>query len=307
MKVMHGDPATWDAAGPHVVTIGVFDGVHRGHCHVIELAKVAAARLGISSGLITFDRHPLTVLAPEHAPLLLTSFGQRLELFEQSGLDTIGVLPFGDAVRTLSPEDFVMRVIVEGFGARLVVVGEDFRFGQDRAGNVEVLALMGAEMGFGVEPVTLLNDEGPLSSSRIRALIAEGEVGAATEALGRRFELLGRVVSERGQDGRTGLPVANLVVSQGLAVPGNGVYAVRASFHDCRDLPGLVYIGMRPTFGGSRQVIQFSLLDGMMDLGGVSVHLQFAGRVRSEQLFPDPRELAAAIESDLDAARRLLD
>jgi len=306
VKVLHGDPTTWDAEGPHAVTIGVFDGVHRGHQHVIRLARETADRAGLRSGLITFDRHPLTVLAPEHAPLLLTSLGRRLELFEQAGLDTVGVLPFGDAVRTLSPEDFVMRVIVMGFGARHVVVGEDFRFAQDRAGNVEVLALMGTEMGFEVEPVTLLSSEGPLSSSRIRTLIAEGEVEAAAGALGRRFELRGRVVRERDQGDRVGIPTADLVVAQGLAVPGSGVYAVHASLKDHDELPGLVYIGVRPTFGGTGQVIRFHLLHGTMDLDGASIHLRFVGRVRGERQFPDQQELAAQIERDLDEARRLL-
>ena len=256
---MHGDPSQWDAGGPHAVTIGVFDGVHRGHRYLIEETKRGADRLGLPAGLITFDRHPLTVLAPDHAPPLLTSLGRRLQLFEEAGLDTVGVLPFGDSVRTLSAEDFIMRVIVMGFGARLVVVGEDFRFAKDRAGNVEVLTTIGDEIGFDVVPLSLLTGEGPLSSSRVRTLVAAGDMEAVEEALGRKFGLRGRVARRGGQGGRIGIPTADLIVSHGLAVPGRGVYAVRASLRDHEDLPGIAYIGARPTFGGTRDVIQFHL------------------------------------------------
>jgi riboflavin kinase/FMN adenylyltransferase len=303
---MHGNPAEWDAGGPHAVTIGVFDGVHRGHRFLIDETRKGADRLGIPAGLITFDRHPLTVLAPEHAPPLLTSLGRRLELFEAAGLDTVGVLPFGDSVRSLSAEDFIMHVIVMGFGARLVVVGEDFRFAKDRAGNIEVLQLMGDEVGFDVEPLSLLTGDGPLSSSRVRALVAAGDVEAVADALGRPFELRGRVARQGGQGGRIGIPTADLIVSQGLAVPGRGVYAVRATLKGHDSLPGVVYIGGRPTFGGTREVIHFHLLDAEMELDGASIYLQFIGRVRDEQRFGGPADLAAGIAGDLDEARRLL-
>lgn len=307
MNVMHGDPTTWNGGGPHVVTIGVFDGVHRGHQHVIGLVKEAAARTGYRSGLITFDRHPLTVLAPEHAPLLLTSLGSRLELFEQAGLDTVGVLPFGDSVRTLSPEDFVLRVIVTGFGARHVVVGEDFRFGRDRAGNVEVLALLGTEMGFEVEAVTLLSHEGPLSSSRIRSLIVAGDMAAASEALGRGFEMQGRVMGEPGRVGRTGVATSDLIVPEGLVTPRSGVYAVMVSFEGQDELPGVLYVGTRPTFGGTGSVMQFHLIDGATAKVQPLARIRFVAHLRDEQRFTDTTALAAAVAGDIDTARRVLD
>ncbi|MCJ7726900.1 MAG: bifunctional riboflavin kinase/FMN adenylyltransferase [Acidimicrobiia bacterium] len=307
MNILLGDPATWDSGGPHVVTIGVFDGVHLGHQHVIGLVKDAAAAAGLRSGLITFDRHPLTVLAPQYAPPLLTSLDRRLELFEQAGLDTVGVLPFGDAVRTLSPEDFVMRAIVMGFCARRVVVGEDFRFGLDRAGNVEVLAMLGVEMGFDVDAVTLLSDQGPLSSSRIRSLVAEGDVVGASEALGRDFELRGLVMGERGRVGRTGVATSNLVIPEGLAAPRNGVYAVMVSYESHEEAPGVLYVGTRPTFGGTTSVMQFHLLDGATGSVLPSARIRFVSHIRDEQRFVDTATLAAAVAGDIEEARRVLD
>ncbi len=301
MRVLRGDPNTWDAGGPHAVTIGVFDGVHRGHQHIIGLTRAAADRAGLGAGLITFDRHPLTVLAPEHAPLLLTSLERRLELFEEAGLDAVGVLPFGDAVRTLTPEHFVVRIIVMGFGARCVVVGEDFRFGQDRAGNVEVMARMGIEMGFDVEPVTLIGSGGPFSSSRIRTLIAEGEVEAAAEALGRLFDVRGRVVAKPAGDGPALPSSAVLEIGADLAVPGSGVYAVQASIGEHEDVAAIVSIEMRSAPGETGREIRVRLLDETADLGG-SVGLRFVGRIRQAGS-PNPAPLT---EGDLAEARRLL-
>ena len=308
MRVLQGDPAQWDGGGPHAVTIGVFDGVHRGHQHVIGSVRTKAARLGVKTGLITFDRHPLTVLAPEHAPPLLTSLGRRLELFEELGLDTVGLLPFGDAVRTLSPEDFVTRVIVMGFGARYVAVGEDFRFGLDRAGNVQVLAMMGLEMGFEVDAVPLMNVDGPLSSNRIRGMIVAGEVEAAARALGRLHELQGLVVGDpAAEESRIGIASPTLAVSHGLAVPGRGIYLVTASIDDGPEQPGVVYVGTRPTFGGIREAIRFHLLEGNAGLAGKTARIRFVGRLRDEHRFDDATALAAAVTEDLARARRIFD
>ncbi|MCB2224959.1 MAG: hypothetical protein KQH83_12385 [Actinobacteria bacterium] len=304
MKVMRGDPASWDAGGPHAVTIGVFDGVHRGHHHVISLTRGHAGRLGARSGLVTFDRHPLTVLAPEHAPPLLTSLDRRLELFEAAGLDTVGILPFEDWVRDMSPEAFVLTAVVAGFSARMVVVGEDFRFGKDRAGNVHVLATVGAEMGFEVEAVSLLSDDGLVSSSRIRAMVAAGDVEAAAGALGRRFEVHGRVARRAGQGEWMGVPVADVAADPGLAVPGPGVYAVRAAVDGGSRAGGAAYL--RGPDDGEPGLIQFHLLEGSMDLDGAAVRLEFVARIRGDERFAGAEALRTAVEADLDAARRLL-
>ncbi|MBU1866197.1 MAG: bifunctional riboflavin kinase/FAD synthetase [Actinobacteria bacterium] len=306
MRVLHGDPTTWEAGGGHVVTIGVFDGVHLGHQHVIGLTRAAADRSGLAAGLITFDRHPLTVLAPEHAPQLLTSLERRLELFEEAGLDTIGVLPFVDAVRTLSPENFTVRIIVMGFGARCVVVGEDFRFGQDRAGNVEVLARIGTEMGFEVEPVTLLSSDGPISSSRIRTLVAAGEVEAAAAALGRPFELRGRVVAGQGRGGRTGPSTIGLMVPGNLVTPGSGAYAVWAAVGDGEDVAGVASIGTAPAPKGAGQEIEVRFLDRVAAADAASVGLRFIGRVGAGPPSADPPHPAADAEGVAAEARRLL-
>ena len=305
MRVLDGDPGAWDAGGPHAVTIGVFDGVHRGHQQVIGSVRDTASRLGVQAGLITFDRHPLTVLAPASAPPLLTSLGRRLELFEELGLDTVGLLPFGDDVRMLSPEDFVTRVIVMGFAARHVAVGEDFRFGRDRAGNVQVLAMMGLEMGYEVEAVPLLNVDGPLSSSRIRGMITAGEVEAAARALGRLHELEGLAVGDTTRESRIGFPSLMLAVGHRMAVPGRGVYVASVSIESGPERPGVVYIGSRPTFGDVREEIRFHVLDDPMAFDGAPVRIRFAGRLRDERRFPDADALAVAVAEDAARARRL--
>jgi len=306
VNVLQGDPASWDAGGPHAVSVGVFDGVHLGHRHLFGLLQAGAEKRDISVGLITFDRHPLTVIAPEHAPPLITSLGRRLELFEASGIDTVGVLPFGDRIRTQTPEEFVSEVLVEAFAARLVLVGIDFRFGRERAGDIDVLADLGADMRFDVEPIELIDGNGPLSSTHIRSLIAEGDVGGAAGALGRIFELRGRLVHDDGLREHPGAPVAELEVPRGMAIPRPGVYAVRVSPGGGEWTDGLVDIEAPADSGGDRQAVTVRLMGHKTHLQGLSIRVQFVARVRDEKHFSDTGEVAAQIDEDIAEARRLL-
>lgn len=307
MRVEHGDPALWDlGARPHVVTIGVYDGVHRGHQHVLGRVRAAAAARGVGMGLVTFDRHPLAITAPERAPRLLTSLGRKLELFEEAGVEAVGVLPFGEGVREMTPAAFVDVVLADAFHAVEVVVGEDFRFGKDRAGDPELLGTLGGSLGFVVSVLPLVNGDGPLSSTRIRELIATGEVAAANEALGRLFELRGRVVRGSGRGSRIGIPTANLEVANGIAVPGRGVYAVRVDRPAGEAMEGVLNIGVRPTFGGTREVIEVHLLDHEGDLPVGELRVRFVERIRDERRFASPEELVAQITRDIDTARRIL-
>jgi riboflavin kinase/FMN adenylyltransferase len=292
-----------------VVTVGVFDGVHRGHRHLIDRVRAAASRRGVGAGLVTFDRHPLTVLAPRHAPAILTSLERRLELFEDAGLDTVGVLPFGDAVRNMSPADFVRVALVEGMGAVEVLAGEDFRFAKDRTGDIAVLRELGPGMGFDVEGVALIDGNGPLSSTHIRRLVAGGDVEAAALALGRPFELRGRIVHGPERGGRIGLPTASVEADEGeaaAAVPGRGVYAVRASLDGGDPVPGVVNIGVRPSFGGNRETIEVHLIGVEGDLYGSAIRMEFHARIRDERRFEGPEELVAQIARDVETALRLL-
>jgi riboflavin kinase/FMN adenylyltransferase len=306
VKVQHGDPTLWDLGGrPHAITIGVYDGVHRGHLHVLERVREAAASRGADVGLVTFDMHPLTVITPEHTPRLLTSLERKLELFEEAGVDAVGVLPFGNGARGMTPGEFAEIVLVAAFCTVVVVVGADFRFGKDRAGDGETLRALGEAMGFEVEVVPLVDGNGPLSSTRIRELVAAGDVAAAAERLGRRFELRGRVVRGSGRGARIGIPTANLQVGHGIAVPRRGVYAVRVMARGGDGHDAVLNIGIRPTFGGTRETIEVHLLDFDRDVCGSDLRVQFLDRIRDERRFSSPEELVRQIHSDIEAARRI--
>jgi riboflavin kinase/FMN adenylyltransferase len=306
VRVLHGNPRRWELEGRHVVSVGVYDGVHRGHRHVLGMVIGSAAARGDRSAVLTFDRHPMSVVAPERAPRLLTTLGRRIELFGDLGLDVTGVLAFQRHVRDLSPEDFVGDILVGVFRASAIVIGEDFRFGRDRAGDVASLRDYGDRWDFEVEVVGLVNGDGPLSSTRIRTLIADGDIGAAAEALGRPFELPGRVVQGEGRGTTIGIPTANLDVPLGLAVPARGVYAVRVEIPGEGTVPAVANIGIRPTFGGTRETVEVHLLDRNDDLYGADLRVCFEARIRDERKFPSVEELIAQIDDDIAEARRLL-
>ncbi|HSG78276.1 MAG TPA: bifunctional riboflavin kinase/FAD synthetase [Acidimicrobiia bacterium] len=307
MRVATGDPARWDLpAVPRAVTIGVFDGVHLGHRHVFSLLAERAAAHDLEATVMTFDPHPLTVIAPEVAPRLLTSIDQRIELFGSVGVRCVAVLPFDQAMRSISPAGFAGEIVAEALGARLVAVGEDFRFGRNRTGNVESLTEFGAGFGFSTEIVPLVGGDEPISSTRIRGLIAAGDVVGAAELLDRSHELRGRVVRGDGRGASIGIPTANLDIPAGMAVPERGVYAVRSGTVGDADLPGVANIGVRPTFGGERETLEVHLLEGGRDLYGEELAVRFVDRIRDERRFSGVEELVAQIRRDIEAARALL-
>ncbi len=310
MRVLRGDPLRWGPLRPHgsAITIGVFDGVHRGHRKVLEelIARADAERLDTVA--LTFDRHPLEVVAPDKAPPLLTSVEARLRLFEQLGVDIAGVLPF-DEVRSMEAEGFVEGVLVRALGARLVAVGTDFRFGHDRRGDVGLLRRIGERFGFELDEVPLLAEgDGPMSSSRIRAMVSAGDVAAACEALGRPFALSGVVVPGDGRGRSIGIPTANLEADERLALPGTGVYAAIAD-HRGTTYKAAVNVGVRPTFGGDRLTVEAHLLDAPtdLDLYGETLTLHFFDRIRPERRFSGADELVAQIRADIDEVRLRLD
>lgn len=242
MKIWRGDPLAWGPGpdGGTALTIGVFDGVHRGHRTLLDdLAEQAVRAGGLETVVVTFDVHPRRFFDPIHGPALLVTLSRRLELLESAGADHVGVLPFAD-VRHLGPEDFIRRVVSGGFNARAVVVGEGFRYGAGRAGDVDDLVASGHSHGFRVEAIRLQDGkEGPISSSTIRRHIAVGEVAAAAELLGRPHEVPGRLVTpeERGHASTVAVDV-----DWSMAVPGSGVYAVTLGADD-PDSPGACAIG----------------------------------------------------------------
>lgn len=242
MKVWRGDPLAWGPGpdGGTALTIGVFDGVHRGHRTLLDALSERAVRAGgIETAVVTFDIHPRRFFDPAEGPAMLVTLPRRLELLESMGVAQVGVLPFAD-VRHLGPEDFIRRVVSGGFNARAVVVGEDFRYGSGRAGDVAALVASGHIHGFGVEAIRLRGgQEGPISSSTIRRRVAAGRVAAAAELLGRPHEVAGRMA---GPDGEVDPSTPVVEVDWSMAVPGPGVYAVTVDAHGA-DSPGACSIG----------------------------------------------------------------
>jgi riboflavin kinase/FMN adenylyltransferase len=209
-------------------------------------------------------------------------------------------------VRLLAPEAFATELLVNGLGAVSVTVGSDFRFGNDRAGDAGTLEGLGESLGFGVSVVSLVGDDGPLSSSRIRRLVADGEVAAAADALGRPHEVVGPVVPGDGRGRGIGVPTANLDLPPMLAVPGRGVYAVRASTDGVEWIPAVANIGVRPTFGGDAERLEVHLLDTDLDLYGRALRVRFIARIREERTFDGVESLVAQIRDDVETARSLL-
>ncbi len=308
MKVVTGPPQEWNLPiRGRAVTVGVFDGLHAGHRAVLGLLARRAEELGgLETAVVTFDPHPLAVVAPEHAPLLLTDIPHRLELLAEAGLDVAAVVPFGQETRLLTPAAFASVVLAGALRARLVAVGEDFRFGHHRLGNVASLSELGDAHGFAAEILPLVGGQAPISSTRVRAMVAAGKVEAAAAALGRPHEVRGTVVAGDGRGRTLGFPTANLALPPGLAVPADGVYAVRAGLPGAELRPGVANVGTRPTFGGEERKVEVHLLEGSGDLYGATLRVAFVARLRDERRFDGPGDLAAQIEADAAAARERL-
>ena len=289
-----------------VVAVGVFDGVHRGHQFVLAgVSDRALESGGLEKAVVTFDVHPRSLVTPARAPKMLTTVAHRVELFESMGIDQVGVLPF-TLIRGFPPEEFVRRVVVDGFGARVVAVGRGFRYGVGRAGDVASLRQAGEVHGFMVEALELLEGEGgPISSSAIRDCIAEGDVAAAAGLLGRQHELRGVVMEGDRRGSWLGFPTANLEIDRSMAVPGRGVYAVRAVIGE-QTHPGLCNVGARSVLGGTGELLEVHILDRSGELHGREIGVRFVERLREQRSTEGAERLASRIERDVARARRVL-
>lgn len=302
----------WLAGRRSVVTIGAYDGVHLGHRAVIGQARAEAARDGSASVVVTFDRHPASVVRPESAPRLLTSHAHKLELLAATGVDAVLVVAFTPARALEAPVEFVERVLVAALAARTVIVGEDFHFGHRRGGNVALLREVGARRGFEVAPVELVArgdgvDE-PMSSTAIRRALAGGDVVAAARMLGRDHEVRGVVVRGDRRGREIGFPTANVAVDAETCLPADGVYAGRlaradGTWHGCA-----VNLGRRPTFvdRSPASLLEAHVLDFDGDLYGESVRVAFVAFLRGERKFDGVAALASQLKLDVDHARTLL-
>lgn len=296
------------AEAPAVVTIGTFDAVHRGHQALFRRVVEEARRLEASPAVLTFDRHPIEVLAPEKAPCRLTTLDQRLALLEELGIERTLVLAFTRELASLEPEAFVEEVLVGWLGVRKVIVGADFRFGRARRGDVELLRELGAREGFEAEACELVEGEdGPVSSTVVRRLVGDGRIEAAAELLGRPFRLAGTVVHGAGRGGADlGFPTANLELHPLACLPGLGVYAGWWLWEG-RRVPGAVNVGVRPTFTPDPEpVVEIHLLDFSEDLYGASGEIEFHSRLRDEVRFSSVEELIEQMREDVEEARRRL-
>jgi riboflavin kinase/FMN adenylyltransferase len=311
VEVVDGPEHCVAPVGGSAVTIGAYDGVHFGHRHLLgELQRQALARR-LASVVVTFDRHPATVVRPQSAPSILTDRAQKLELLASAGIDRTLVVPFDRARANETAEDFVLEVLVRALGARLVVVGEDFHFGHRRAGNVALLTEMGSRHGFDVIGMALEQDASreAVSSTRIRELLAACDVTAAARLLGRPHQVRGVVVHGDGRGGpELGFPTANVVVPEGLAMPGEGIYACWYERPDGSRHAAAASLGRRPTFHASAEgpLLEVYLLDFSGDLYGEPARVSFVSHLRQERRFDSPEALVAQMNDDVAAARAAL-
>jgi riboflavin kinase/FMN adenylyltransferase len=302
LKVLQGPLAQWEALDtPRAVTVGVFDGVHHGHRLI--LGRLVAAPF--PSTVLTFDPHPAEVLSPGTHPRLITTVEERIELMHGVGVDSVGVLDLTE-IRHLEPEQFVTQVLMAKLGTRLIVVGSDFQFGRNRAGDTEFLRQAGETHGFEVDVVDLVESGRVISSSRVRSLIEEGEVAAAAALLGSRYRLSNVVVPGDRRGKTLGFPTANLQPPARKVIPGRGIYAAFAHLGG-ETLAAAVNVGVRPTFGGGELLIEAFILDFDRDIYGSVMDLEFVERLRPELEFDNPEALVEAMNLDVARVRQVLE
>lgn len=295
-----------------VITIGAYDGVHRGHRAVIDAVRGLAAARQHRSAVVTFDQHPATVVRPESAPRLLTDLEQKLELLAMTGIDATAVVHFDAGQAAEEPEDFVRRVLVDCLHTSLVVVGEDFHFGRHRRGNVPLLRELGRIHGFDVEPVELVpRSDGvgePISSTAIRRALAGGQVELAAQLLGRPYEVRGKVVKGDQRGRLLGFPTANVEVSNQVCLPADGVYAGTYVRPDGAEHPCALNLGRRPTFyeHADHSLLEAHLLDVDDDLYGEPARVRFTHFLRSERKFDGVDSLIAQLKTDVEHVRAAL-
>jgi riboflavin kinase / FMN adenylyltransferase len=290
-----------------VVTIGTFDGVHRGHRAVLEEITRRAERTGRRSVLVTFHPHPLNIVRPEIAPRLLTIPAEKKEFLAESGLQYAVFLAFTRELQNYSARRFVEEILLERLGMKELVIGYDHGFGRGREGNVDTMKQLGAELGFEVDVVGEVRvGSDSISSSRIRQALEQGDVISAAHGLGRPYSVQGPVVQGMQRGRKLGFPTANISIGDpDKLVPLEGIYAVQGVV-DGQHLPGLLHLGPRPTFSGYPPSVELHLLDWEGDLYGRVVRVDFCARLREVRPFASAEELVEQMHRDADLGRRIL-
>lgn len=298
-----------------VVTIGFYDGVHLGHQAVIADVRRQAAARGLPSTVVTFDRHPAAVVRPESAPRLLTDLDQKLELLAATGIDRCLVITFDDMRSQEPADDFVQTVLVDGLGARVVIVGDDFHFGHQRKGTTQLLRELGAHHGYDVDTIPLLDATGApaldgekASSTAIRHALVQGQLDQANAMLGRPHEVRGVVAHGDARGRELGFPTANVSVPGDILLPADGIYAGWFRRADGTVLPTAISLGRRPTFyvEAHASLLEAHVLDFSGDLYDEAVRVRFVARLRGEEKFDGVDGLVEQIQRDCQQARRLL-
>jgi riboflavin kinase/FMN adenylyltransferase len=296
-------PSGW---GRCVVTIGVFDGVHRGHQQIVGRAVERARDTRLPAVVLTFDPHPSEVVRPGSHPPVLTPLRRKAEILERLGVDVLCVQPFTPEVSRQQPAEWVHEVLVERLHAAAVVVGENFRFGHRAAGDIDTLRTLGRTFGFATEGVPLLrDDEVTLSSTFVRSCIDAGDVAQAAQVLGRPHRVDGIVVRGEGRGRQLGYPTANVHSEPHVAVPADGIYAGWAVLHG-RRLPAAVSVGTNPTFEGRHRTVEAYILDFDEDIYGVELGVEFVERLRGMERFDSVAALVEQMGRDVERTREVL-
>lgn len=299
---------------PHVVAVGVFDGLHRGHRRIIETGHARAAEANAGLAVVTFDPHPDAVLGKAPAELPLTPPREKKELLRAWGVDRVEVLPFDRELAALPAEAFVERHLERPLGLVRLVTGPDFALGRGRAGTVAHLAALGEKRGFAVETVPmLLEHHGPVSSTRVRGALRGGDVGFAAELLGRPYAIEGRVVHGWGLGGKLAFPTANLDPVEPKFLPADGVYAGWVHVPGHATGPGAggawrgaISLGLRPTFDGTERSLEVFLLDWENELRDMTLRVEFTAWLRGQEKFDGPDALVEAMGRDVARCRLVL-
>lgn len=293
-----------------MLTIGVFDGVHRGHAQLISRAVKSAAARGVPSVLMTFDPHPMEVVRPGSHPAQLSTLDRRAELVAELGIDYFCVMPFTQEFMKLTPERYVQELLVDKLRVAEVVVGDNFTFGKQAAGTVDTMRELGRQYGFEVDGVTLLGEHAvTFSSTYIRSCLASGDIAAAAEALGRPHRVEGVVVHGDGRGKGLGFPTANVAPPLHAAIPADGVYAGWFTVLGEENSPrrmAAISVGTNPTFDGRNRTVEPHILDYDGDLYGKHVAVDFVEQLRGMRKFESIDELVEAIGRDVKQAREVL-
>ena len=288
-----------------IITLGNFDGLHLGHQELIRKIIQRAEETASLSMVVTFRPHPLKILAPEKCPPLISIYEEKIRLLEQLGIDVLVKIPFSLDFAAMEPRDFVKDILCGLLGAKEIFVGYNYRFGKGRKGDIRLLRELGEEFGFVVREIEQVSLNGEvISSTRIRQLLKNGDVGDAAKFLGRPYALCGIVVKGDGRGRGLGFPTAN-IASRHAIIPSNGVYAVKLFVRD-KYYNGVVNIGMRPTFDASSLAIEVHIFDFDEDIYGEEITVSFMRKIREEKKFGSAEALINQISADIEIAKEIL-